>query len=145
MTTAANVAVIGETVRKNLFGATDPVGQTIRINNLPFKVVGLLEAEGHIGAMGKDQDDVVVVPITTLQKKMTGTGLAALDHGVGGLERSELHRAAADHVPYCATATAFAPDRTTTSSCATWLTWPTWPTRRRACSPYCWPRSPAFR
>ncbi len=68
---AANVAVIGETVRKNLFGAVDPVGQVIRIKNLPFRVVGLLEAKGQ-GAMGNDQDDVVVVPITTLQKKMTG-------------------------------------------------------------------------
>src|SRR5207248_11390653 len=44
---AANVAVIGETVRKNLFGATDPVGQTIRIKNLPFKVVGLLIPKGQ--------------------------------------------------------------------------------------------------
>jgi putative ABC transport system permease protein len=68
---AANVAVIGETVRKNLFGAVDPVGQVIRIKNLPFRVVGLLEAKGQ-GAMGNDQDDVVVLPITTLQKKMTG-------------------------------------------------------------------------
>src|SRR5437016_14635999 len=43
---AANVAVIGETVRKNLFGATDPIGETIRISNLPFKVVGVLGAKG---------------------------------------------------------------------------------------------------
>src|SRR6266852_1479376 len=69
---AANVAVIGETVRKNLFGATDPVGQTIRINNLPFKVVGLLTAKGTSAAMGQDQDDIILVPITTLQKKITG-------------------------------------------------------------------------
>jgi putative ABC transport system permease protein len=68
---AANVAVIGETVRKNLFGAVDPVGQVIRIKNLPFRVVGILEAKGQ-GAMGNDQDDVVVIPISTLQKKMTG-------------------------------------------------------------------------
>src|SRR5437868_8852926 len=69
---AANVAVIGETVRKNLFGATDPIGETIRINNLPFKVVGLLTAKGTSAAMGQDQDDVIIVPITTLQKKITG-------------------------------------------------------------------------
>jgi putative ABC transport system permease protein len=68
---AANVAVIGETVRKNLFGAVDPVGQVIRIKNLPFRVAGVLEAKGQ-GAMGNDQDDVVIVPITTLQKKVTG-------------------------------------------------------------------------
>jgi putative ABC transport system permease protein len=69
---AANVAVIGETVRKNLFGATDPIGETIRINNLPFKVVGVLVSKGTSAAMGQDQDDVIVVPLTTLQKKITG-------------------------------------------------------------------------
>jgi putative ABC transport system permease protein len=72
VTTAANVAVIGETVRKNLFGATDPVGQTVRINNLSFKVVGLLTPKGTSAAMGQDQDDIILVPITTLQKKITG-------------------------------------------------------------------------
>ncbi|HZQ21270.1 MAG TPA: ABC transporter permease [Terriglobales bacterium] len=69
---AANVAVIGETVRKNLFGATDPLGQTIRINNLPFRVTGVLTPKGTAAAMGNDQDDTVLVPITTLQKKITG-------------------------------------------------------------------------
>jgi putative ABC transport system permease protein len=69
---AANVAVIGETVRKNLFGATDPIGETVRINNLPFKVVGLLTPKGSSAAMGQDQDDIILVPITTLQKKITG-------------------------------------------------------------------------
>src|SRR5437588_2625967 len=73
MDTATNVAVIGETVRKNLFGATDPIGQTIRVKNLPFKVVGLLIPKGQsAGGMGQDQDDTVLVPITTLQKKITG-------------------------------------------------------------------------
>src|SRR5438874_1990193 len=70
---ASNVAVIGETVRKNLFGATDPVGQTIRIKNLPFKVVGLLIPKGQsAGGMGQDQDDTILIPLTTLQKKITG-------------------------------------------------------------------------
>ena len=69
---AANVAVIGETVRKNLFGATDPIGETVRINNLPFKVVGLLIPKGTSAAMGQDQDDIILVPITTLHKKITG-------------------------------------------------------------------------
>jgi len=72
VTTAANVAVIGETVRKNLFAATDPVGKTIRIGNLPFLVVGVLEAKGQSPAMSEDQDDNIVVPLTTLQKKITG-------------------------------------------------------------------------
>src|SRR5262245_27918154 len=70
--TAANVAVIGQTVRQNLFGATDPVGQTIRILNLPFRVVGVLTPKGQSAAMGDDQDDNIFIPITTLQKKVTG-------------------------------------------------------------------------
>ena len=69
---AANVAVIGESVRKNLFGPTDPIGETVRINNLPFRVVGLLQSKGTSAAGGQDQDDVIFVPITTLQKKITG-------------------------------------------------------------------------
>jgi putative ABC transport system permease protein len=69
---SANVAVIGETVRKNLFGATDPVGQTLRINNLPFRVTGILTPKGTSAAMGDDQDDIILVPLTTLQKKITG-------------------------------------------------------------------------
>ncbi len=69
---AANVAVIGDTVRKTLFGPTNPVGQTIRIKNMPFKVVGTLEPKGISAAMGNDQDDVIVIPFTTHQKKLTG-------------------------------------------------------------------------
>jgi putative ABC transport system permease protein len=69
--TSANVAVIGDTVRQNLFGKADPIGQTIRAGNLPFTVVGVLTAKGTSG-MGGDQDDGVYVPISTLQKKITG-------------------------------------------------------------------------
>jgi len=68
---SANVAVLGETVRQNLFGSSDPVGQTIRIGNLPFQVVGVLTPKGQSG-LGQDQDDNIYVPITTLQKKITG-------------------------------------------------------------------------
>jgi putative ABC transport system permease protein len=69
--TASNVAVIGETVRQNLFGNSNPVGQTIRAGNLPFTVVGVLTSKGTSG-MGGDQDDGIYVPISTLQKKITG-------------------------------------------------------------------------
>ncbi len=70
--TANNVAVIGETVRKNLFGPNNAVGETIRIKNLPFVVIGVLAAKGSSAAMGDDQDDAIFVPVTTLQKKLTG-------------------------------------------------------------------------
>ncbi|HWR34519.1 MAG TPA: ABC transporter permease [Clostridia bacterium] len=71
--TAANVIIIGDTVRKNLFGDTDPIGKTIRVRSLPFKVVGVLSVRGYsAGGMGGDQDDTAILPITTLQKKLTG-------------------------------------------------------------------------
>ncbi len=71
VTRATDVAVLGETVRQNLFGSADPVGQTVRIGNLPFRVVGVLSPKGSSG-MGQDQDDGVYIPISTLQKKITG-------------------------------------------------------------------------
>lgn len=70
--TSNTVAVIGDTVRQNLFSpGVDPVGQTIRIGSLPFQVMGVLTAKGQSG-MGGDQDDAIYVPITTLQKKIAG-------------------------------------------------------------------------
>ena len=68
---ATKVAVVGKTVATNLFGSQNPVGQIIRIQNVPFKVVGLLSPKGQ-SAMGQDQDDTVIVPLSTLQKRITG-------------------------------------------------------------------------
>src|SRR5215467_11299416 len=68
---ASNVVVLGATVQQNLFGNSDPIGKTIRVGNLPFQVVGVLQAKGQSG-IGQDQDDAIYVPITTLQKKITG-------------------------------------------------------------------------
>ncbi|MBI1736790.1 MAG: ABC transporter permease [Candidatus Rokubacteria bacterium] len=72
---AAKVAVLGETVARNLFGGADPVGQTIRIKKVPFTVIGVLEPKGQ-SIMGQDQDDVIVIPISTAKKKVLGTALA---------------------------------------------------------------------
>ena len=70
---AANVVVLGTTVANNLFGTTDPIGKTVRIRDLPFKVIGVLLSKGYSsGGMGGDQDDVAYMPITTMQKKLTG-------------------------------------------------------------------------
>ena len=72
VTSAAKVAVIGTTVRDMLFpDGTDPVGQIIRVRNQPFKIVGLLTSKGQTG-VGQDQDDVIYVPFTTVQKKLRG-------------------------------------------------------------------------
>ena len=65
------VAVIGSTVAGNLYGSENPVGKNIRVNNQPFKVIGVLEKKGQ-ASMGGDQDDVVLVPLTTAQERLMG-------------------------------------------------------------------------
>jgi putative ABC transport system permease protein len=72
VTTSARVAVIGQTVANQLFPGTDPVGQMMRVRNLPFRVVGVLAAKGQ-SPWGQDQDDTVVVPYTTAMKKLLST------------------------------------------------------------------------
>jgi putative ABC transport system permease protein len=72
VTTAAKVAVIGSVVRDQLFGAdSNPIGQVMRIQNQPFTVVGVLGSKGQ-SSMGQDRDDTVMVPYTTVMKKMRG-------------------------------------------------------------------------
>ena len=66
------VCVIGESVRANLFGAQNPVGSDIRIKQFSCEVVGLLKAKGQ-SAMGSDQDDTVIMPLRTVQRRLTGT------------------------------------------------------------------------
>ena len=68
---ASKVAVLGETVRAMLFGSVDPVGQVMQIQNIPFRVMGVLEPKGQ-SAWGQDQDDIIFIPYTTMQKKMWG-------------------------------------------------------------------------
>ena len=69
---STKVAVIGQTVSTELFGDVDPIGKTIRVGNIPFKVIGLLKSKGSSG-MGQDQDDLIFIPITTAQRKVFGT------------------------------------------------------------------------
>ena len=71
---ATKSAILGQTVVKELFGDLDPLGKTIRIKGIPFKVIGVLKERGQSG-MGQDQDDVVYIPISTAQKKVMGTTL----------------------------------------------------------------------
>ncbi len=68
---AGDVCVIGKTVAVQLFGEDDPVGKTVRVKNLPFRVVGLLETKGQ-NSFGQDQDDTLFAPYTTVQKKIAG-------------------------------------------------------------------------
>jgi len=70
---ANKVCIIGKTVSDNLFGLdVDPVGQKIRIRNIPFTVIGLLKSKGQTG-MGQDQDDIIYAPYSTIQKRMRGS------------------------------------------------------------------------
>ena len=69
---ATKVCVLGQTVARQLFGDEDPVGKAIRIRGLPFRVVGVLAPKG-ISAMGQDQDDVILLPYTTVMKRLQRT------------------------------------------------------------------------
>jgi putative ABC transport system permease protein len=69
--TASDVCVLGRTVVQNLFGDEDPVGKTIRFRNLPFIVMGVLSPKGQ-SPFGQDDDDTIIMPYTTVQKKLAG-------------------------------------------------------------------------
>jgi putative ABC transport system permease protein len=71
MRSATRVVLVGQTVAENLFGDIDPVGKTIRINQSPFTVLGVLDRKGQ-SMDGRDQDDTVIVPLTTAQRKLFG-------------------------------------------------------------------------
>jgi putative ABC transport system permease protein len=69
--TAARVIVIGQTLADNLYPGMDPIGQDIRVANLPFRIVGVMARKGQ-DPQGRDQDDVAFAPYTTVQKKILG-------------------------------------------------------------------------
>jgi len=82
MAGAAKVCLIGATVAKQLFGAADPLDQSIRIKRVPFTVIGVLDVKGQ-SLMGTDQDDLVLVPIKTARSRVLGTASAARNRTVG--------------------------------------------------------------
>ena len=69
---ANKVAILGQTVAKELFADIDPLGKTIRVKGMPFTVIGALTARGQSGP-GQDQDDMIYLPLSTVQKKLSGT------------------------------------------------------------------------
>ncbi len=81
MTGAGKVCLVGQTVVRQLFGNTDPVGQLIRIKRVPFTVVGVLENKGQ-SMMGHDQDDLIVVPIATARSRVLGAATLAKQRAV---------------------------------------------------------------
>jgi putative ABC transport system permease protein len=68
---ATKVCLLGQTVADNLFGGIDPIGQVIRIKMVPFTVIGLLASKGQ-STWGQDQDDTIIIPLTTSQKRLFG-------------------------------------------------------------------------
>ena len=74
---AARVIVLGKTVSDKLFAGVDPIGQTIRVRNLPFRVVGVLAAKGQ-SMVGQDQDDTAVAPYTAVQRKLLGQTIPSI-------------------------------------------------------------------
>src|SRR6476619_84367 len=70
--TAARVLVIGQTIADSMFAGGDPIGQTIRVMNLPFRVVGVMARKGQ-DQQGRDQDDIAFTPYSTVQNKITGS------------------------------------------------------------------------
>lgn len=75
---AESVLLLGETVRRQLFGTANPSGEVVRVQHLLFQVAGVLAAKGQT-ATGQDQDDVIMMPWTTAQKKLKGKGFGWLD------------------------------------------------------------------
>ncbi len=100
---AARVVVLGSVTAKNLFGDEEPIGKTIRITNRPFVVVGVLMAKGQ-SLTGRDQDDTVLIPITTSERQITGNqfpgsirymlvqGTSAADMDIAEIEITQLLR-----------------------------------------------------
>ena len=80
---AGKVILLGQTVADNLFGGSDPLDQTVRIKTVPFTVVGVLARKGQ-SARGEDQDDTVIIPISTAKKKVLGVSPANA-RSVGGI------------------------------------------------------------
>jgi putative ABC transport system permease protein len=79
---AGKVCLIGSTAARELFGSTDPVGQMVRIKRVPFTVIGVLETKGQ-SLMGTDQDDLIIMPISTARGRVLGTATQAKQRAVG--------------------------------------------------------------
>jgi putative ABC transport system permease protein len=86
---ANKVCVIGETVVKKLFQTTNPLGESIRVKNIPFEIVGVLASKGA-NIVGDDQDDVVLIPYTTVRKRLQGSSFNNVDVALISAKSTEL-------------------------------------------------------
>ncbi|MBA4396205.1 MAG: multidrug ABC transporter substrate-binding protein [Syntrophus sp. (in: bacteria)] len=92
---ATKVCIIGQTVADNLFGNMDPVGQIVRIKKVPFTVIGVLDKKGQ-SPTGQDQDDTIIMPISTAQKKIFGVHFAGMVRAIAVKAKSSEDLAAAE-------------------------------------------------
>jgi putative ABC transport system permease protein len=92
---ATKVCILGQTVADNLFGNMDPVGQIVRIKKVPFTVIAVLEKKGQ-SPMGQDQDDTIMIPISTAQKKIFGTPFVGMVRAIAVKAKSSEDLAAAE-------------------------------------------------
>jgi putative ABC transport system permease protein len=97
MSAAGKVCLLGSTVARQLFGSGDPVGETIRIRRVPFLVIGVLESKGQ-SLMGQDQDDVILVPLTTARTRIMGSPVFAKRRMVGHIWVRSVDGAPVSHV-----------------------------------------------
>jgi len=82
MAGATKVCLVGQTVARQLFGGADPLGQVIRVRRVPFTVIGVLESKGQ-SMMGSDQDDLILMPLSTARKRVLGASNLAKQRSVG--------------------------------------------------------------
>ena len=82
MSGAGKVCLIGATVARQLFGSSDPIDQVIRVKRVPFTVIGVLETKGQ-SLMGTDQDDLILMPISTARSRVLGSATQAKQRAVG--------------------------------------------------------------
>lgn len=76
LASAGRVAVIGQTVKRELFGAADALGQTVRVNKMPVTIIGVLKGKGQ-NTQGNDQDDLIFMPLDTVRKRIAGMTLSS--------------------------------------------------------------------
>ena len=97
---AGKVVIIGETVRRELFGADDPVGATIRLGRVPLRVVGVLAAKGQ-GSWGQDADDVILVPLETGRRRLATAANATPTAATATTTAASVGSPTTVHVPSC--------------------------------------------
>jgi putative ABC transport system permease protein len=93
----ANLVIIGQTVRQQLFGVEEAVGRETRINRQIYRVIGVLAPKGQ-SATGQDQDDTIIMPYTTVQKRLRGKGFSWLDDIMCSAESLETVKPAVDRI-----------------------------------------------